>query len=131
MKNIIVDTNYYVAFKKGNESAVLTMQRTDYIAVNTIVIGELLAGFRCGDRERRNREDLEVFLDSPRVDFLLVDDTTAEFYAQVFAELKQRGRPIPTNDLWLAASAMQHGLALATYDEHFNSISGLLLANKT
>lgn len=131
MKNIIVDTNYYVAFKKGNESAVLTMQRTDYIAVNTIVIGELLAGFRCGDRERRNREDLEVFLDSPRVDFMLVDDTTAEFYAQVFAELKQRGRPIPTNDLWLAASAMQHGLALATYDEHFNSISGLLLANKT
>lgn len=131
MKNIIVDTNYYVAFKKGNEAAVLTMQRADYIAVNTIVIGELLAGFRCGDRERRNREDLEVFLDSPRVDFLLVDDTTAEFYAQVFAELKQRGRPIPTNDLWLAASAMQHGLALATYDEHFNSISGLLLANKT
>jgi tRNA(fMet)-specific endonuclease VapC len=58
------------------------------------------------------------------------DEGTAEFYAQVFADLKQKGRPIPTNDLWLAASAMQYGLALATYDDHFNSISGLLLANR-
>ncbi len=131
MKRIIVDTNFYVAFKKGNDAAVLTIQRADYIAVNTIVLGELLAGFRCGDKERGNREELDAFLDSPRVDFLLIDDTTAEFYAQIFAELKQRGRPIPTNDLWLAASAMQHGLALATYDQHFNSISGLLLVNKT
>jgi tRNA(fMet)-specific endonuclease VapC len=64
------------------------------------------------------------------VDLLSVDDGTAEFHAQIFADLKQKGRPIPTNDLWLAASAMQYGLALATYDDHFTSISGLLLVNK-
>jgi len=130
MKRIIIDTNFYVAFKKRDDAAVVTLKKADYIAVNTVILGELLAGFRCGTREKQNREELDLFFDSPRVDLLSVDDGTAEFYAQVFADLKQKGRPIPTNDLWLAASAMQHGLALATYDDHFNSISGLLLANR-
>jgi len=130
MKRIIIDTNFYVAFKKRDDAAVVTLKKADYIAVNTVILGELLAGFRCGTREKQNREELYLFFDSPRVDLLSVDDGTAEFYAQVFADLKQKGRPIPTNDLWLAASAMQHGLALATYDDHFNSISGLLLANR-
>ena len=130
MKRIIIDTNFYVAFKKRDDAAIVTLKKADYIAVNTVILGELLAGFRCGTREEWNREELDLFFDSPRVDLLSVDDGTAEFYAQIFADLKQKGRPIPTNDLWLAASAMQHGLALATYDDHFNSISGLLLANK-
>jgi predicted nucleic acid-binding protein len=59
-----------------------------------------------------------------------IDDETAEFYSQVFHELKQKGRPIPSNDLWLAASALQHGLALATFDDHFSNISGLLLTQR-
>ena len=130
MKRIIIDTNFYVAFKKGDDAAVIALKKADYIAVNTVVLGELLAGFRCGAREEQNREELDLFFNSPRVDFLPVDDGTAEFYAQIFADLKQKGRPIPTNDLWLAASAMQHGLALATYDDHFTGISGLLLVNK-
>ena len=130
MKRIIIDTNFYVAFKKRDDAAVVTLKKADYIAVNTVILGELLAGFRCGTREEQNREELDLFFDSPRVDLLSVDEGTAEFYAQIFADLKQKGRPIPTNDLWLAASAMQHGLALATYDDHFNSISGLLLTNK-
>ena len=130
MKKIIIDTNFYVAFKRRGETAMTTLAKAEYIAVNTVVLGELLAGFRCGSKEEHNREELEQFLDSPRVDLVSIDDGTAEFYAQIFAELKERGRPIPTNDLWLAASAMQHGLALATYDEHFNHIRGLLLANR-
>jgi predicted nucleic acid-binding protein len=130
MKRIIIDTNFYVAFKKRNENAVITLRKAEYIAVNTVILGELLAGFRCGSKEQQNRDELDLFFDSPRVDFLSIDDGTAEFYAQIFVELKERGRPIPTNDLWLAASALQHGLALATYDEHFKNISGLLLANK-
>jgi predicted nucleic acid-binding protein len=130
MKRIIIDTNFYVAFKKRDDAAIVTLKKADYIAVNTVILGELLAGFRCGTREEQNREELDLFFDSPRVELLSVDEGTAEFYAQIFADLKQKGRPIPTNDLWLAASAMQHGLALATYDDHFNSISGLLLTNK-
>lgn len=128
MKRIIIDTNFYAAFKRNEAEAVSLLKRVEYIGVNTVILGELLAGFRCGNRERENRIELDQFLDSARVDTITLDDETAEFYAQIFSELRQKGRPIPSNDLWLAASALQHGLALATYDEHFSYISGLLLA---
>jgi predicted nucleic acid-binding protein len=128
MKRIIIDTNFYVAFKRNDAEAVNLLQRADYIGVNTVILGELLAGFRCGNKERDNRAELDRFLDSARVNLLVVDDETSEFYAQVFSELRQKGRPIPSNDLWLAASALQHGLALATFDDHFTHISSILLA---
>ena len=130
MKRIILDTNFYAAFKKNEAPAVGLLRRADFVGVSTVVLGELLAGFRCGSREYLNRQELDEFLDSPRVDILPIDDETAEFYAQVFQELKKKGRPIPSNDLWLAASALQHGLALATFDDHFSSISGLLLTQR-
>jgi tRNA(fMet)-specific endonuclease VapC len=128
MKRIIIDTNFYTAFKKNDAAALELLKRVEYIGVNTVILGELLAGFRCGNREQQNRHELDQFLDSPRAATIAIDDETAEFYAQVFSELRQKGRPIPSNDLWLAASALQHGLALATYDDHFSAISGLLLA---
>ena len=128
MKRIIIDTNFYVAFKRNDAEAVNLLQRADYIGVNTVILGELLSGFRCGNKERDNRAELDRFLDSARVNLLVVDDETSEFYAQVFSELRQKGRPVPSNDLWLAASALQHGLALATFDDHFTHVSSILLA---
>jgi predicted nucleic acid-binding protein len=128
MKRIIMDTNFYTAFKRNDTEAANLVKRAEYIGVNTVILGDLFAGFRCGTKERQNRIELDQFLDSARVDTIGLDDDTAEFYAQVFSELRQKGRPIPSNDLWLAASALQHGLALATYDDHFCSINGLLLA---
>ena len=128
MKRIIIDTNFYVAFKRNDAEAVNLLQRADYIGVNTVILGELLAGFRCGNKDRDNRAELDRFLDSARVNLLVVDEETSDFYAQVFSELRQKGRPIPSNDLWLAASALQHGLALATFDDHFTHISSILLA---
>ncbi len=92
------------------------------------MLGELLAGFHCGSREKENRRELDQFLDSPRVEVLGIDEETAEFYAGVFRVLRDRGRPIPSNDLWIAAGALRHGLALATLDSHFREIDGLLLA---
>jgi predicted nucleic acid-binding protein len=61
------------------------------------------------------------------VRLLAVDEETADFFALIFNQLKVQGRPIPTNDIWIAASAMRHGLALATFDNHFAHISGLNL----
>lgn len=130
MRRIIIDTNFYVAFKKNDGVAVNLLRRAEYIAVSTVILGELLAGFRCGAKEEANRSELDQFLDSSRVDLLPLDELTAEFYAQIFYELRKQGRPIPTNDLWLAASALRYGLALATFDVHFKSVSGLLLATK-
>jgi len=130
MKRIMLDTNFYAAFKRNDADAVSLLRKVEYIGVNTVILGELLAGFRFGNREQQNREELDQFLDSARVELISMDEETAEFYAQVFAELRLKGRPIPSNDLWLAASALQHGLALATYDDHFSQITGLLLAIK-
>ena len=128
MKQILVDTNFYVAFKREQGSAVAQLRQAEYIGMSTVVLGELLAGFRCGRRESENRRELDQFLDSPRVEVLGIDEETSEFYAGVFRALRDKGRPIPSNDLWIAATSLRHGLALATLDEHFRHIDGLLLA---
>jgi len=127
MKRILIDTNAYAAFKKNDVHAVNILRAVEYIGVNIIVLGELLCGFIGGSREARNREELDQFLDSPRANVILIDEETAEFYAKVHWDLKRKGKPIPSNDLWVAASAMRHGLALFTYDDYFSSIEGLIL----
>lgn len=127
MKRILIDTNAYAAFKKNETGAVDVFKTVEYIGVNIVVLGELLSGFKGGNKEAKNRKELEQFLDSPRVNLIQMDEETAEFYARVYWDLKRKGKPVPTNDLWVAASAMRHGLALFTYDEHFDSIDGLIL----
>lgn len=128
MKSILIDTNVYVAFKRNQHTAVELLRRVEYIGMSTVVLGELLAGFRCGSREAENRRELNDFLDTPRVEVLSIDEETTDFYAEVYRALKEKGRPIPTNDLWIAAATLRHGQALATMDEHFQYIDGLLLA---
>lgn len=128
MKKILIDTNAYAAFKKNSPAALNVIRTAEYIGVNIVVFGELLSGFKGGTREAINRKELEQFLDSPRVHVIQLDEETAEFYAKIFWDLKKKGKPVPTNDLWVAASAMRHGLSLFTYDEHFDNINGLILS---
>jgi len=127
MKKILVDTNAYAAFKRNDPVALEVMRSSEYIGVNTVVLGELYSGFKGGSRENRNRKELAQFLDSPRVETVMIDEETAEFYAKIFWDLKRKGEPVPSNDMWVAASAMRHGLALFTFDDHFKNIDGLLL----
>lgn len=127
MKQLLIDTNVYVAFKRNEPDIIKLFQQAESIAVNTIVLGELLAGFKGGVRETANRNELDQFLDSPRVTLFTLDESSADFFALVFNNLKQTGKPIPTNDIWIAASAMQHGRTLATLDSHFSYIAGLSL----
>ena len=127
MKQLLIDTNVYVAFKRNEPNVIELFQQAESIAVNTIVLGELLAGFKGGVRETANRNELDQFLDSPRVTLFTLDESSADFFALVFNNLKQTGKPIPTNDIWIAASAMQHGRTLATLDSHFSYIAGLSL----
>jgi tRNA(fMet)-specific endonuclease VapC len=127
MKRVLLDTNIYAAFKKNVAEVVETLRRVDYIGINTIVLGELYGGFKGGSKEKINLLELERFLDGPRVHVLLIDETTSQFYAQVYWNLQRKGSPIPTNDLWIAASAFQHSLALYTFDTHFNKVDGLIL----
>lgn len=127
MKQLLIDTNIYVAFKRNGSKVIELLQQADSIAVNTVVLGELLAGFKGGIRETLNRKELDQFLDSTRVELLVLDETSADFFALVFNNLKQIGKPVPTNDIWIAASAMQYGRTLVTLDSHFSYIAGLSL----
>lgn len=126
MKRILLDTSAYVAFKRGDPEAVAVLRRAPGIGLCAIVIGELLAGFACGRQVTRNRRELAEFLASPRVEILPTDAETAEHYASAFALLRRQGRPIPTNDLWIAATALQYGYAVLTRDAHFSAVENLL-----
>ena len=128
MNRILIDTNIYSEFKRNNRDIVKKLQEVKYIAVSTTVLGEIHAGFKLGNREQGNIAELNYFLDSPRVHFLSLDEDTADIYATVFKQLKLNGTPIPTNDIWIAAAAIQHGLALLSLDKHFSNIHTLLLA---
>lgn len=127
MKRILIDTNAYAAFKRSELSALEVIRTSEYIGVNVVVLAELYSGFKGGSKEARNRKELEQFLDSPRVVTLQIDEETAEFYAKIYWDLKRKGKPVPSNDMWVAASAMRHGVALFTCDDHFKNIDGLLL----
>jgi tRNA(fMet)-specific endonuclease VapC len=127
MKRVLLDTNVYSSFKRNDETVVDSLRHFDHIGIDATVYAELLSGFRFGSNETKNKRELETFLNSPRVFFYRHDETTAEFYAQVFMQLRRNGRPVPTNDIWIAACAMQNGLAVYTKDTHFMEIDGLFL----
>jgi tRNA(fMet)-specific endonuclease VapC len=95
--------------------------------LTTVVVGELLYRFLGGNLESKNRGLLREFLDSERVDVVPVDEETAERQAAIRNHLRGRGRAIPTNDLWIAASAAQHGLVLLTLDHHFTDVPHVLV----
>lgn len=116
---VMFDTSAYSAFLKGNPGIKLSIQQADEIYFNPVVIGELLAGFMMGKSEKKNISILQEFLSSPRVKLIDIDAETSERYAAIVNRLRKEGTPIPTNDLWIAASAMQHGLKVLTTDSHY------------
>jgi predicted nucleic acid-binding protein len=130
VRAIAIDTNAYVAFKRGEPAIVDVLRHATEIIVSVTVLGELLAGFAAGSRQRENRGELTPFLDSPRVKVVACGSTTADFYGMVYASLRRQGQPIPTNDLWIAASCLEHGLALLTLDEHFQHVGGLRVGSR-
>ena len=103
------------------------MQTAEALVINCVVLGELLAGFKNGTRYEDNMSWLEKFLSSPRVKLLGVDQDTADRYSEIFVDLQRRGSPIPTNDVWIAASAMQHGVYVLTTDPHFNRVQQVVV----
>lgn len=125
MTPILVDTNAYAAFKRGVAEALDIFQSAQWIVFNTTVLGELYGGFALGTREAQNRQELQGLLALSQVRIVTIDHGTAERYAEVYAALRRAGTPIPTNDLWIAASALQHGCDLYTYDSHFQAIPQL------
>jgi tRNA(fMet)-specific endonuclease VapC len=127
---ILIDTNAYAAVHRGDANAEAIVLRSPRIGVSIVVLGEILAGIRAGTRQRQNRDELSRFLASRRVELLLLDEPIAERYANIMAQLRAAGKPIPTNDIWIAASALEHGFAVYSYDRHFQVVPGLQVVTK-
>jgi predicted nucleic acid-binding protein len=124
---VLLDTAAYSAFKRGQPEVGLAVRSAEGIALNSVVVGELLAGFARGRHRRRNEMELEEFLASLRVSVLPVDHETATRYAVILNALRAAGTMIPTNDIWIAATAMQHGCRIVTTDSHYRRVSQVIV----
>lgn len=123
MSSYCLDTSAYSNFRRGNEEVVALLDRAELVGVSTIALGELRAGFALGGRRKRNEAELDAFLDNPAVEVLQVDPETSRHYAEIVAELRREGTPLPTNDIWIAAVASRNGAAVLTCDDHFEHIA--------
>ncbi len=123
---IMLDTNAYVGFKRNDAETVDTILQAEQIFFSAVVLGELMSGFRNGTRIRENMADLNAFLDHEAVELVAVGKITSDRYSRIAIQLKQQGTPIPSNDIWIAAQAMEHGAELITFDQHFERVSGIV-----
>lgn len=124
-RKVVLDTNAYSQLFRGDEVILEILSGADQIGLPVTVLGELLAGFRMGSRERRKRNELEEFLSKPTVRMLDTTADVADVYAGLVTELRAIGRKIPTNDVWIAAHAISAGGILVSYDRHFEALPGL------
>ncbi len=128
MTRVMLDTSAYSAFMLGHSDIKSALQEADAIYLNPIIVGELRAGFLRGRWRKKNEGELRAVLDSPRVTVVDVTEATAERYAVILDFLWKGGTPIPTNDIWIAASAMQHGLKIITTDTHYEKVPQVVTA---
>ncbi len=124
--NITLDTNAYSDFMRGDENRIAVLRTVDRIYLPLIVLGELRAGFAAGNQASANAANLQKFLNSPRVSVLLPDEQSCHHYAQIYLQLRNKRVAIPTNDLWIAALAVQHDLVLCSSNAHFDHFPQLL-----
>lgn len=122
---LALDTNRYTDWWAGNEAVIAAVANAPEIYLPFVVIGELRGGFLRGSRSAENEAALQRFLHERTIQVLYPDDLTTRIYAAVYAQLKGQGTPIPTNDMWIAALALQHGLTLYARDKHFDHLPQL------
>jgi predicted nucleic acid-binding protein len=124
---VMLDTSAYSAYLRGNAEVKQALQEADEIYLNPVVLGELYVGFAHGGREKKNRDILREFLASVRVQVAVIDEETAERYTAIITYLWEKGTPLPTNNLWIAATAMQYGLKLITTDGHYRNVPQIIV----
>lgn len=122
MSRYCLDTVAYSHFKRGEKKITDMLDSAEWVGVPAIVIGELCAGFRQGSRFESNTAELDAFLALPVVETLPVDCQVADLFGEMIADLRRAGRPVPTNDIWIAATCARAGATLLTWDAHFRLI---------
>ena len=124
---ILLDTNAYSQLVSGDRQVAELARRAEWVLFSPIVYGELAFGFRLGRNFERNLATLNSFLEAPYVTFLNITVRTAERYSRIAAVQRTKGRSIPTNDMWIAAHAMEMGADLISADKHFQYVDGIAL----
>jgi len=120
---LLLDTNVLIDLLEGESSLVGRLGRDSDLLTSVVVLGELYYGANKSSRPTENTARVDALL--PRIGVLLCDLNTARFYAAIKEQLRIKGRPIPENDMWIAAHARQHGLILVSRDTHFANVDGL------
>ena len=123
---LLLDTSAYVGFKRNIPDVVGIIVGAEWILFSPVVLGELMFGFRNGTRFKENMNELNEFLQHDVVELAQIGKTTSDRYSRIAAQLKRKGTPIPSNDIWIAAQTMEHGAELITSDQHFEKIDGLV-----
>jgi tRNA(fMet)-specific endonuclease VapC len=121
----MLDTSAYSRFRAGDSRVHDFIADADVVLVPAPVLGELYGGFEVSGRARENRVALADFLDEPFVTISLVSDTVARQYGRIYGALRKAGSPVPVNDMWIAACAIDQGACLLTFDTDFERVPGL------
>jgi len=124
---LCLDTSGYSRLMRGQRSLQDRLESADEVLLPVTVLGELYAGFRHGHQEQENLSLLAAFRAQPGVVVLDTTDNVSQRYATVVSLLKRQGTPIPTNDIWIAAAALENGGRLVAYDSHFENVPGLIV----
>ena len=125
MSRFVLDTSAYSHFRRGHPAVVELVARASWIGLPAIVLGELRLGFLLGRDPDGNERRLRDFLGESVVEVQVVDEPASGTFAAIMMALRRAGRPVPTNDAWIAALAVRDGATLLTYDEDFRSIEAL------
>jgi tRNA(fMet)-specific endonuclease VapC len=127
MRKILLDTSAYSRLLLGSPEVLRTVESADLVYLSVFVLAELYFGFKGGSKEKRNRDLLARFVSRPTVRIISATRETADVFAEIKHSLKRAGTPVPLNDVWIAAHALETGSVLATFDSHFEKIAGLRL----
>ena len=122
-----VDTNAVIAYREGIPTVCTLVEGADLLFLPVVVMGELLYGAFNSAKPQKNEQATHKF--SAQSVLVPIDDTIAIRYATVRLQLKKIGRPIPENDIWIAATCLELGVPLLTRDGHFDHIHGLEVIN--
>jgi tRNA(fMet)-specific endonuclease VapC len=123
---LALDTNRYGDLLRGVAETVDLTESAETVFLPFVVLAELRAGFAYGRRRLENERDLSQFLSRDGIHALFANDQTTHHYAAIYRQLRAQGTPIPTNDMWLAALALQHNLVLHDRDKHFDNVPQLV-----
>jgi tRNA(fMet)-specific endonuclease VapC len=124
MPGRLLDTSVMVAILRGNRDLSPLIADEDETFLSAVVLGELYVGALRSQKIEANLQEIDAL--ASRSTVLVCDQKTAREYATIRDALRSKGRPIPENDIWIAATAVRYGLNLVARDGHFSEVAGLV-----